>query len=353
MTLAIERIEMAPPRIGGAVKFLRMAHVRCHATAAFSVMRRADGAVALEVSTASGDLDRATEPGPVDVSLFALAEDLWGDLDRPGTTAARRSMAAYPELAHQLATHLALEWDGPGTGHVLAVRVPVPSGGPFTAALMGVVSLDAIGSDRRRNDVLQGVARRFGAYLGAVDELFGVRDTPTESPVSHPVAPRASGIRPPHAVPAEVDDHTGLPTLGPLIDRVETLTGHAGLGTAVVMVELVPPGPDGPEVSPLLVELAAATVRTDIRHDDFVAQVAPTTFAVAMGQPADRDGSPVAEHRLVAALRQMVVRAEAGGPTSAPEVRSATAFSAAHAPGSEAAAAAQLVHDAWARLRSF
>lgn len=351
MTLAIERIEMAPPRIGGAVKFLRMAHVRCNATASFSVQRRSDGAVALEVSTASGDLDRATEPGPVDVGLFALAEDLWDDLDRPGTTAARRSMGAYPELAHQLSTHLSMERDGMGAGHVLAVRVPVPPGGPVTAALLGVLSLDAIGPDRRRTELLQGVARRFGAYLGAVDEMFGADDAPVPPPTPAPAGPRSTGPRRPGA-PAEMDDHTGLPTLGPLIDQVESLASRDGLGVSVVMVDMVPPGPDGPEVSPLLVELAAATVRTDIRHDDFVAQVAPTTFAVAMGQPVDRDGSPVAERRLVVALRQMLARAEAGGPASAPVVRSASAFSASHRPGSEAAAAAQLVHDAWARLRS-
>lgn len=351
MTLAIDRIEMAPPRIGGAVKFLRMAHVRCAATASFSVMRRVDGALALEVATASGELDQATEAGPVDVSLFRLAEDLWRDLDRPGTTAARRSMTAYPELASQLADHLRVAWDGPGTGHVLAVRVPVPSGGPFAAALLGVVSLDAMGPDRRRSDLLQEVARRLGAYLGAVDELFGAHPAATE-PLPQAPERRSTGTHGLRRPPAEVDDRTGLPTLGPLIDHVEALAAREGLGMSVVMVELLPPRPDGPEVSPLLVELAAATVRTDIRHDDFVAQIAPATFAVAMGQPADRDGSPVAEHRLVTAIGQMLDRAEAGAPAPTPVVRSATAFCSGPGPGSEASAAAQLVHQAWARLRS-
>jgi len=186
MTLTMHRPAMAPPELGGGAKFLRLAHVRCKADLAFSLVRRPDGFVATETYVGAEDLEADIPSGELEELLAGLGDRLWSELGRNNGHGADWTVCAWPGPVEALVRHggagaerleawallVTIPISGPNTGPLAGPNWS-PMSGTRVSAVLGVLrtGTEAPGEDEARR--LQQVARRLGDYLGAVAEIFG------------------------------------------------------------------------------------------------------------------------------------------------------------------------------------
>ncbi len=113
------------------------------------------------------------------------------------------------------------------------------------------------------------------------------------------------------ALLSDRDPVTGLPSAAVLLGKVGRVLGAtrgAGWSLAVVAIRLARAGGTGPVPSEDVLAAVAAELQSELRFDDLVARVGPSTFVVATPCIGDDGGCEVAAHLEAAARRASASR---------------------------------------------